>query len=84
MQYSSLDEIFYVLSTGFERKGISELSLVEFINTIIPILNLKWFLGTIASGFILTSYIFLLNIIKFNLYISIMFFHYFFNFTFNT
>ena len=38
-----ITEIFYILMTGSDRKGLSELSTLGFIDTLLPILSLKIF-----------------------------------------
>ncbi|MCP4552926.1 MAG: hypothetical protein GY834_12995 [Bacteroidetes bacterium] len=52
-----LSEIGYILLTGSERKGLSELSLIEFINTLIPVQRPKLFIISLIAAF-MTFYVF--------------------------
>lgn len=54
----ALSEIVYILSTGGERKGLSSQTIVEIVDSIVPILTYKVFLaGVVAS--LLVAFLFL-------------------------
>jgi len=63
-EYSSIDEIFYILTSGSERKGLNDQSFIQIIDTIVPVLNPKAFLATIVSA--ISVLFFIISIVKNN------------------